>query len=153
MEKTETSEHECLCDDCGVTFVARRNPSPRAGETKRLCSLCRANLRAARQTTTAQVSGDRNEYRSPMPCELPAAQPHRKPHPSTPRTASHTAKTRGKASTGARSRRELFAKVCDRCGATAYVPFEPTRFQPVLCRGCYNEKKHAQTSQRKDDSC
>ena len=36
-----------------------------------------------------------------------------------------------------RRTREMFEVVCDECGRTTQVPFQPTEGRPVYCRDCF----------------
>ena len=36
-----------------------------------------------------------------------------------------------------RRTREMFEVVCDECGRTTPVPFQPTEGRPVYCRDCF----------------
>ena len=36
-----------------------------------------------------------------------------------------------------RATREMFEVVCDECGRTTQVPFQPTEGRPVYCRDCF----------------
>jgi CxxC-x17-CxxC domain-containing protein len=37
--------------------------------------------------------------------------------------------------------REMYEAVCDSCGATAKVPFQPSGDKPVYCRDCFQAKR------------
>ena len=37
----------------------------------------------------------------------------------------------------ARSERQMYEVICDGCGATTQVPFQPRGDRPVYCRDCY----------------
>ncbi len=36
-----------------------------------------------------------------------------------------------------RGERQMFDVICDECGATTQVPFQPRGDRPVYCRDCY----------------
>lgn len=37
------------------------------------------------------------------------------------------------------AQRQMFEAVCDECGCTTQVPFQPSGTKPVYCRDCYNK--------------
>lgn len=37
-----------------------------------------------------------------------------------------------------RGERQMFDVICDECGATTQVPFQPRGDRPVYCRDCYS---------------
>ncbi len=150
FEKHSLSSPPKRCKPCRVAARSRnRNPQP-----------------ADRYAT-----GDPNEYRSPMPCDnLPSFRGRqangnsRDPQseyraPSGGRTVGRPRQDAGTAprgpnnagrdgyhrGNGARGRpvgaRQLFTATCAKCGATAHIPFEPSRGREVLCRTCFNESR------------
>ncbi|GHU74958.1 zinc-binding protein [Clostridia bacterium] len=40
-----------------------------------------------------------------------------------------------------RSDRQMYEVVCDSCGVTTQVPFQPRGDRPVLCRDCYDRQR------------
>jgi len=40
-----------------------------------------------------------------------------------------------------RNTREMFEVVCDECGRTTQVPFQPTEGRPVYCRDCFEARR------------
>lgn len=46
----------------------------------------------------------------------------------------------GSGNTGAR---EMFEVICDGCGCTTQVPFQPRGDRPVYCRACYEANRPA----------
>lgn len=156
------SEHEILCDACGVSFIPRYRhgqppTAPPKGQSR--CSICRARDAESRRTDARpNYTGDVNEYRSPMACDFPAGRnPYgRNPYGRNPygrkpndqrghREANRNPSAQQEKNLGARTqhqpRRAEFVAVCANCGATAHVPFEPSRFQQVLCRACHRENR------------
>jgi len=135
------NELEIVCEDCGVTFVY----TPRGGRRGSIdtpptrCSLCRAeHARSARNQGTPSYTGDPNEYRSPMACDEPEPVRPRRPRGPNPRRGNHDQHEPGRSK---RRDRQMFTAVCSKCGATAHLPFQPSKFQEVLCRSCYQEKR------------
>jgi CxxC-x17-CxxC domain-containing protein len=133
------NELDIVCEDCGVTFVHMpRGDRPTAAPTR--CSLCRSQFARSKATTDKpQYTGDPNEYRSPMACTFP------EPRRSGRDGRGLVERTGGVGSEGGRARhraaRPMFTAVCSKCGSTAHVPFQPSKFQEVLCRTCYQEKR------------
>ena len=37
--------------------------------------------------------------------------------------------------------RQMFVVICDECGATTQVPFQPRGDRPVLCRECFDAQR------------
>jgi CxxC-x17-CxxC domain-containing protein len=37
--------------------------------------------------------------------------------------------------------RQMFEIICDQCGQTAQVPFEPRQGRPVYCRDCFQQMR------------
>ena len=123
------------------------------------------------QEPVRYATGDPNEYRSPMQCAqqppsyghgpwrdgnvraAPGAasrtirddsqQQYRSPAfaDSAPRPAGRPAQggPRGPR-TGPRPR-TIYTAICAQCGATAHVPFAPSKGRQVLCKGCFDEKR------------
>lgn len=141
-------DFEMVCQGCGVTFVgsaAQARMLGQEGEAEKkpvFCSLCRAargqSLREEQERT--QYTGDPNEYRSPMACDSPPSRP-RGPWRGPPREGGRApSRGGGRRMTGGG---QLFSATCTQCGATAHVPFQPSKFQQVLCRSCFQEKRNA----------
>jgi CxxC-x17-CxxC domain-containing protein len=40
-----------------------------------------------------------------------------------------------------RPRRQTFPAVCDECGVTTEVPFQPSQDKPVYCKECFNRRR------------
>jgi CxxC-x17-CxxC domain-containing protein len=144
---------DIVCDGCGVTFVltgAQAERCARRGATEPLkyCSLCRAAQDRNRcDEPRPTFTGAPDEYRSPMACDSPPPQHAHRPRqprhlPADPRSPQasgdatehvpHAGRRRERAA------RQMFTAVCSNCGATAHLPFQPSRFQQVLCRSCYH---------------
>jgi len=143
------NEVEIVCQGCGVTFVYRQRDDrrgPVAAPTR--CSLCRAEqARPSSDATQPKYTGDPNEYRSPMAGDFPAPQPRRprrngprRPYPEGAKAGERANQTDDRPRPHNR-RRPMFSAVCAKCGSTAHVPFEPSKFQEVLCRSCFQERK------------
>jgi len=136
-------DFEMVCQGCGVTFVGTaaqlRMLERTEGEQRPVfCSLCRGvQGRSGREEDRPRYTGDANEYRSPMACDDPPAR-SRGPRRGPPRDGGRPAP---RASGGRATGRQLFSATCTKCGATAHVPFQPSRFQEVLCRTCFQEKR------------
>ncbi|MEG6520508.1 zinc-ribbon domain containing protein [Desulfotomaculum sp. 1211_IL3151] len=47
-------------------------------------------------------------------------------------------KQRMQGNEGYRPQRQMFEAVCDECGCTTQVPFQPSGTKPVYCRDCFN---------------
>jgi CxxC-x17-CxxC domain-containing protein len=131
------NELDIVCEDCGVTFVhTPRTDRPTAAPTR--CSLCRSQFaRSKAATDKPQYTGDPNEYRSPMACTFP--EPRRSGRDGRGPVERTVGNEGGRARH--RSARPMFTAVCSKCGSTAHVPFQPSKFQEVLCRTCYQEKR------------
>ena len=43
-----------------------------------------------------------------------------------------------------RSERQYFEVICDGCGATTQVPFQPKGDRPVYCRECFERNRNSQ---------
>ena len=41
----------------------------------------------------------------------------------------------------AKTEKQIFIGVCDKCGGEAKLPFEPKNDRPVYCSACYAEQK------------
>ncbi|MEW6697779.1 MAG: zinc-ribbon domain containing protein [Bacillota bacterium] len=39
------------------------------------------------------------------------------------------------------AQRQMYAAVCDECGCTTQVPFQPSGTKPVYCRDCFSRTK------------
>ena len=139
------SEMEIVCEECGVTFVhvPRNQRSPNVPAR---CSLCQSQRALSQfQAAEPQYTGDPNEYRSPMACSTPAPQRrHRdnrrqdqRPSSNDTSVSRHPSQQRSPQRRG--PRQQLFSTVCAKCGSTTHVPFQPSKFQQVLCRACYRE--------------
>ena len=48
-----------------------------------------------------------------------------------------SARRNGGAQGGRSSERQMYEVICDGCGATTQVPFQPRGDRPVYCRDCY----------------
>lgn len=134
-------DQQLVCLDCGTDFTFSRGEAEafarRGLQPPKRCKNCRAN-RARNRPDAAPVrypTGDPNEYRSPMQCDFPSAQPAR-----APRDLASNEAGRGKPRNRF-ARRMMYATVCSVCGATAHVPFDPGKGREVLCRGCYAVKR------------
>ena len=44
---------------------------------------------------------------------------------------------------GNRGERQMYDVVCDGCGATTQVPFQPRGDRPVYCRECYDRQRQS----------
>lgn len=156
------NELDSVCQSCGVTFVSRAPRDPQT-DAPVYCSLCRAHARTQKQHKTPNYTGDTNEYRSPMQGTFPEPRPRRARYRRDP--ANDTDKSLQNDSASARPHRHrsrhgganstMFTAVCSKCGATAHVPFQPSKFQRILCRGCYREQQSAQgttNTQRTDNA-
>ena len=151
---------EVVCDGCGVTFVLstfarrRRDARSEAGEQSepQYCSICRAERRQAKendQRSDRSFTGDPSEYRSPMDVRMPEptrrAEGRRGSSRGWHRTESGARGSGGERRSSGRQRRRgtgtgrRYLATCAKCGATTFVPFEPSKWQPVYCRGCYAE--------------
>jgi len=42
---------------------------------------------------------------------------------------------------GNRTERQMYEVVCDSCGATTQVPFQPRGDRPVYCRDCFDRQR------------
>ncbi len=52
--------------------------------------------------------------------------------------------TRRNAQNPARGERQMYEVICDGCGATTQVPFQPRGDRPVYCRECYERNRQSQ---------
>jgi len=43
-----------------------------------------------------------------------------------------------------RGERQMFEVICDGCGATTQVPFQPRGDRPVYCRDCFDRNRQSQ---------
>lgn len=131
------NELEIVCQDCGVTFVHSSRPDARRpADPPTRCSLCRAQARSSSSTEKPNYTGEPNEYRSPMACSFPEPQRPRRDGPRRLRSGPGNEQARRQD-----PRRFAFTGVCAKCGATAHLPFQPSKFQEVLCRACFQEKR------------
>lgn len=153
------NDRQIVCQDCGesFTFSAAEEEFFRTRnltQPKR-CKNCRADRSrgGAQPARPVYPTGDPNEYRSPMQCEMPqpvwprqartdrfvaAAQGNQGADPQA--TERHNFRGPSRRRFG---QRQLFVATCSQCGATAHVPFEPSRGQQVFCKPCYAEKRGA----------
>ena len=49
---------------------------------------------------------------------------------------------RNNGNTANRGERQMYEVICDNCGATTQVPFQPRGDKPVYCRDCYNKMRN-----------
>ena len=135
-------DREIVCQDCGEPFVFTEAEAAffqqRSLTTPKRCRPCR-DARGRREDTRAEryPTGDPNEYRSPMPCEMPPTVWGR--GPQGPRNTAPSAS--GADRPPRRRARQMFSATCAKCGATAHVPFEPSPGREVFCRGCFDERR------------
>ncbi|OQB16855.1 MAG: hypothetical protein BWY17_01360 [Deltaproteobacteria bacterium ADurb.Bin207] len=126
------NEVDIVCEDCGVTFVVVLHEE-RMDAMPTRCSMCRTRrVQSQAHQQTPKYTGDRNEYRSPMACEYPEA---------PQRGSSFRAGGRKRSHDNIHVRKPMFTAVCAKCGSTAYLPFQPSKFQEVYCRACHHEKR------------
>lgn len=150
---------EVVCLDCGETFTftgaeAEFYKARSLSQPKR-CKECRGG-RGRREDGAARFpTGDPNEYRSPMPCEMPspswgrpaAARGRSAPQASDEyrspafRDTEPAVQPRPEGAGRRRRERQVFQTVCAKCGATAHVPFEPNPGRQVLCKPCFDESR------------
>jgi CxxC-x17-CxxC domain-containing protein len=163
---TETAQDiEVVCQDCGETFVF--TGAEAAFYTERSLSMPPKRCKECRGARGRRASGndrsparfptgDPNEYRSPMPCEMPApvwARPAGGRAPAASEEYRSPAfrerdeeqaalrAAQGEARPARRRERRVYQTVCSKCGATAHVPFEPSPNRDVLCKPCFDEKR------------
>ncbi len=132
------NELDIVCEDCGVTFVyTPRSDRPASAPTR--CSMCRSqHVRSKALTDKPQYTGDPNEYRSPMACDFPEP---RRPAREGRGPVERAGGVRSEGGARRRAARPMYTAVCSKCGSTAHVPFQPSKFQEVLCRACHQEKR------------
>jgi CxxC-x17-CxxC domain-containing protein len=167
---------QIVCSDCGTTFLFSSAEAAFFNEKgltpPKRCKACRIARKerggggsrgGAREGAPRGPSptGERSEYRSPMPVAEPPAwggtpwsrgpgspdeAPRRRPivrdgeyrSPRGPRPPS------GQAQGGEGApRREGFPIVCKACGAQSTVPFRPVQGRDVFCRDCYKSRAGA----------
>ncbi|PIE05582.1 MAG: hypothetical protein CSA75_03990 [Sorangium cellulosum] len=133
------NELEIVCQDCGVTFLfTPKTVRGRTSEPPNYCSICRAeHSKSVSASPQPKYTGDTNEYRSPMAGDFP---PPRRSRPRRRPTDSSDSQNKSRARYRHR-RRPMFSAVCSSCGATAHVPFQPSKFQEVLCRACFQQMR------------
>lgn len=113
----------CMCLACGNTFVVTPAEIAFRHENRLtlpdLCSSCRARERTERNADiVAAYAKARNTVFADVVTNAAAA-PARK------------SAVRG----------QMYATVCDSCGAETKVPFVPRADRPVYCRDCYNARR------------
>jgi CxxC-x17-CxxC domain-containing protein len=123
------------------------------------------------QEPVRYATGDPNEYRSPMQCaeiapsyarapwgngnvrETPSAsrggyrdgaqQEYRSPAfgGSAPQPMNRERRAGPPGPRPGPRPRTTYTAICAQCGATAHVPFAPSRGRQVFCKGCFDEKR------------
>jgi CxxC-x17-CxxC domain-containing protein len=152
---------EVVCLDCGQSFTFTGAEAEfykaRSLSTPKRCKECRGARGRKEDGPARYPTGDPNEYRSPMPCEMPPtnwARPSAwRGRSATPaddtyrspafRNSEPAQQQQPRVDGGGRRRRErrVFQTICAKCGATAHVPFEPTPGRDVLCQPCFDESR------------
>jgi len=165
---TETAQDiEVSCQDCGETFVftgaeAEFYKAHSLSMPPKRCKECRGvRGRSDERSPDRYPTGDPNEYRSPMACEMPGPSGSRLRPPirvqsrnlqndeyrspafrNSEPMAQHAPRPEFVGERAARRReRQMFQAVCAKCGATAHVPFEPNPGREVFCKVCFDEKR------------
>ncbi len=180
-EAIMTMENEQIaCSDCGVSFLFSGAEAAFYAEKQlappKRCKACRAarkqrNGGGERSFSDAnggfggsgrppRGTGNRDEYRSPMPVETPPAwgeSVYRARAPRPPfrgggprpdgeyRAPSFPSEGRPRVARANRDgrppqQREGFPIVCKSCGVSSTVPFRPVEGRDVFCRDCYRAR-------------